>query len=78
MNINETVLTHADCISSSDYESCDGDVEYRMPLSGSLVSHPRCDLHWGERLDLQHRLVSDYGIAFDPYAERYDSYDEDY
>lgn len=30
---------------------CEGPVEYRMPLSGTGESFPRCDKHWSDRLD---------------------------
>lgn len=33
--------------------SCKGAVEYRMALSGTGRSFPRCDHHWSERLDAQ-------------------------
>jgi hypothetical protein len=32
---------------------CSGTVEYRTPLSATGVSFPRCEHHWGQRLDTQ-------------------------
>jgi hypothetical protein len=32
---------------------CAGAVEYRMALSGTGRSFPRCDKHWSDRLDVQ-------------------------
>jgi hypothetical protein len=39
---------------------CDGDVEYRMNLSGTGVPTVRCDKHWGDRLDLQDEINRKY------------------
>lgn len=36
--------------------SCSGKVEYRMPLSSSGTSFPRCDHHWARRLMEQERI----------------------
>lgn len=41
-------------------EGCGGAVEYRMPLSGTGRSFPRCDGHWQERLDLENGLRERY------------------
>jgi hypothetical protein len=40
--------------------ACAGEVEYRMPLSATGVSFPRCEKHWNERLDLQEKLNRDW------------------
>lgn len=32
---------------------CEGEVEFRMPLSGTGKSFARCEKHWDERLDKQ-------------------------
>lgn len=45
---------------------CVGKVEYRMALSGTGVSFPRCDKHWAERLELER------GLHTRPRDERYD------
>lgn len=43
-----------ECLEGPD--GCAGAVEYRMALSGTGKSFPRCDTHWGERLDEQERI----------------------
>lgn len=61
-------------------ERCGGAVEYRMALSASGKSFPRCDRHWSERLKEQERIDRDYPDSpnppswFDPSAagERWD------
>jgi hypothetical protein len=65
-----------------DYEgSCSGAVEYRMALSGTGRSFPRCDKHWDDRLEVQEginqRYPSQQPADFDPmYAG--ERWDEDY
>lgn len=66
-----------ECI--DDHKSpCSGVVEYRMSLSGTGTPIPRCDKHWGERLDWQDEHNRKYPVLppsdFDPtYAgERWD------
>lgn len=39
---------------------CEGEVEYRMALSGSGRSFPRCGKHWQDRLDLEQGLRERY------------------
>ena len=57
---------------------CEGMIEYRMPLTETGRAFPRCDKHWGERLDQQERINERYPMLapadFDPlYAgERWD------
>jgi len=59
---------------------CEGAVQYRLPLSPTGRAFPRCDKHWGERLDEQERINERYPDSpippadFDPlYAgERWD------
>lgn len=48
----------AECLNGP--EGCEGAVEYRMPLSGTGQSFPRCDKHWGERLDIQRGIDERY------------------
>ena len=47
-------LTTEDCL---DYRpgmgECSGAVEYRMALTATGKSFPRCDQHWDERLEAQ-------------------------
>jgi hypothetical protein len=57
---------------------CRGTVEYRMPLTSTGKSFPRCDHHWEERLETQEAINNRYPVMpprdFDPmYAgERWD------
>lgn len=48
-----------ECIESHT-EACSGPVEYRMPLSGTGKSFPRCDRHWQLRLDREQQLRERY------------------
>lgn len=65
--------------------ACEGPVEYRMALSGTGISYPRCDYHWQKRLEEQERLNVDYpdspippawfhdcGGGVNEYGERWD------
>lgn len=60
---------------------CAGKVEYRMALSGTGKSFPRCDKHWSDRLEVQRGINERYPVQqpadFDPlYAgERWDEED---
>lgn len=64
-----------------DAHGCVGPVEYRMPLSATGKSFPRCEKHWAERLDKQREIDERYPVNqpsdFDPsYAGEY--WDDDY
>jgi hypothetical protein len=72
----------AECLDDYGEGSCSGPVEYRTALSATGRAFPRCEKHWGERLDEQDRISARYGgVAaprdFDPtyVGERWD---EDY
>lgn len=39
---------------------CKGPVEYRMALSPTGKSFPRCEKHWQERLDFEDKLRERY------------------
>lgn len=73
-------LTYQDCLDHS--EECSGEVEYRMPLSGTGRSFVRCDFHWDKRLDAQERINRTYPDSpaapswFDPAnaGEQWDEY----
>ena len=54
MSVTETLV----CLDGPD--DCSGDVEYRMALSATGKSFPRCDHHWELRLDTQERINRDY------------------
>jgi hypothetical protein len=41
---------------------CEGEVEYRIPMSPTGKSFPRCEKHFSERLDTQERISKDYGV----------------
>jgi hypothetical protein len=60
---------------------CEGTVEYRMPLSGTGKSFPRCDEHWASRLNAQEQINARYPehvpSDFDPYYAG-ESWDGDY
>lgn len=52
-------------------EGCDGPVEYRVALSPTGRSFPRCEKHWQKRLDRQAVIRRRYGgdvapADFDP------------
>jgi hypothetical protein len=49
-----------ECLDGYSADDCEGAVEYRMALSGSGQSYPRCEKHWWERLDVQERINRDY------------------
>ena len=81
-NIVIPALPADDCL---DFHlgNCSGEVEYRMPLSGTGKSFPRCDQHWSERLDIQAGINRRYPDSpmppsdFDPtYAG--ETWDDDY
>lgn len=69
-----------ECLDRHDGK-CEGEVEYRMALSPTGKQFPRCEHHWGERLEEQERINERYPTHqpsdFDPlYAG--ESWDEDY
>ena len=61
-----------------DPDECEGPIEYRMALSGTGISYPRCEKHWHERCVKQDEINARYPYHqpadFDPlYAgERWD------
>ena len=62
---------------------CEGAVEYRMPLSPTGASFPRCDKHWGERVEIQEGINERYPDTPNPPSDFDPSYagehwDEDY
>lgn len=77
----ENTMALSDCL-NFDAE-CAGEVEYRMPLSGTGRSFPRCDFHWSERLDIQAGIDERYPDSphapsdFDPYYAG-ESWNDDY
>lgn len=82
--MNET-LPVTECLGYSDTrpDECKGAVEYRMSMSATGISYPRCDKHFSERLDTQERLRRDYPDSSTPPAWFDSSYagecwDDDY
>lgn len=62
---------------------CGGAVEYRMALSGTGRSFPRCDKHWSDRLDVQEGINRRYPDSPFPPSDFDSSYageswDDDY
>lgn len=57
-NVVIPTLADSECLNYSG--GCGGAVEYRMPLSGTGKSYPRCDMHWSERLDLDAQISERY------------------
>lgn len=80
MSAHDEVLECLDDFDGKQTE-CGGEVSYRMPLSGTGRSFPRCDKHWSERLDTQQGINERYPQLppsdFDP-AYAGESWDESY
>lgn len=78
MATDTNTLTTEDCLDHRGDGSCRGRVEYRMALSASGKSFPRCERHWGERLDREDEITARYPYHepadFDPMCagERWD------
>jgi hypothetical protein len=74
-------LPYEDCLEFGP--DCGGHVEYRMALSGTGKSFPRCDEHWSKRLAEQERINRTYPDSpvapawFDPAAAG-ERWDDDY
>ena len=69
------ILDAEDCLDFHQGD-CSGEVEYRMPMSPTGKSFPRCAHHMEIRWETQERLSRDYGVplvydgadAGDPFA----------
>lgn len=48
------------CLDDYGDGTCVGAVEYRMALSGTGQSFPRCDGHWDDRLEVQDGINQRY------------------
>lgn len=58
---DQEILTHEDCLESGrEDDPCKGATEYRMALSGTGRSFPRCDHHWDKRLKIQDEINQRY------------------
>jgi hypothetical protein len=55
----EMVSESVECIDGFGYD-CEGAVEYRMGLSATGRSFPRCEKHWQARLDREEGLRRRY------------------
>jgi hypothetical protein len=71
-----------ECLDGPD--DCEGAVEFRMPVSGTGRSFPRCEHHWDKRLDEQERIERTYAVSSSVPPEGFDEadigerWDEDY
>lgn len=54
------------CLDDYGDGTCSGAVEFRMPLSGTGRSFPRCDGHWEARLETQATINQRYGGVCPP------------
>lgn len=54
----DCATTDLACLDSGP--DCEGRVEYRMALSSTGKSFPRCARHWEERLDLEQAMRERY------------------
>ena len=54
---------------NAEPDECRGGVEYRMALSGTGRSFPRCDKHWQQRLAEQDRINERYPDSPNPPAD---------
>lgn len=64
------VVDPLECLDDHDGQ-CHGPIEYRMALSATGRSFPRCEHHWIKRLDEQDRINRTYPnlppADFDPF-----------
>jgi hypothetical protein len=51
---------YEECLDARPDSECEGAVEFRMALSGTGRSFPRCDKHWNERLVIQEGIDQRY------------------
>lgn len=81
---NNTMTTETlnitDCLDydPSDFISCSPDVEYRMAMSPTGISYPRCGFHYDQRWETQERLTRDYGVPLTYYGNDRDGWNDDY
>lgn len=68
-----------ECLDDHGDGTCEGRVEYRMPMSGTGRAFPRCEKHLAERLEVQRGIEERYPTLppsdFDP-AYAGESWDE--
>lgn len=74
-------MTTLECLDEGGRTSCSGPIEYRMALSATGISYPRCERHWLKRLEVQDGINERYPVLppddFDPLdaGERWDEED---
>lgn len=54
---------------------CEGEVQYRIAMSGTGRSFPRCEHHFDLRWQTQQRISRDYGVPLIYDGSNYDSED---
>lgn len=59
-NVEIPVLDASECLNFGP--DCEGPVEYRIPMSPTGRSFPRCDGHMRERWAEQERISRTYGV----------------
>lgn len=68
------------CLEDDGDDTCEGDVEYRTPMSGTGRSFPRCDKHfaarWERQVEINERYPQFAPRDFDP-SFAGESWDED-
>jgi hypothetical protein len=69
-------MSEIECIDGYEGD-CEGAVEYRLAMSGTGISYPRCDHHFEIRWETQERLARDYGIPVYYYGDD-SAYSDDY
>jgi len=60
MTTTDVPLACEDCLDFGGNDPCGGEVEYRMALSATGRSYPRCAKHWEQRLDTQQGINDRY------------------
>lgn len=64
MTTENEYLPASECLDWRDSvtNDCEGPVEYRLAMSGTGISYPRCEKHFEARWETQQRLARDYGV----------------
>lgn len=55
-----TTLNEVTCLEERDDNTCSGEVNYHSIDPGRLSAFPRCDKHWGERLQRRENSLERY------------------
>ena len=76
---NNEILNPGDCIDADDlFTGCGGDVEYRIPMSPTGFSYPRCERHMEARWEKQQEISHRYGVPLTYYGNDRDGWDDDW